>query len=292
MSATWLQRLVVAEWWRRLVPVGVAAAVARPLSEAAVRFPAIRRRAEVNLERVLGETDRRDEIPALAAPYLYENAMRWFLNFKADAIHKTSVKGREHAEHVVDDTGRGVIFSFMHIGTWMALLALPGQLAEAGVEYALPVGFGQTAELSGWVGLWVAQGMRYLHEEANQVLAVGSYDRLRDVLNARGVVTLAFDVPGHAPATMLGRHIGLKAGTARLSTETGAPVLPVQSTLRRGRLVVEILPPIEPAATLAETQANLATEMERLILARPEAVDHPTWRYVEMPPAPGAGPGE
>ena len=230
---------------------------------------------------VLAGTEREGDIASLTAPYYFELGMRWFLHYRSPTVEGATVEGLHHIERARSE-GTGVILSFLHMGNYAMLFRA---LRNAGIDATVPAADdGFAPQLVGALGLERVQGQEHLRG-MHVIPATGSYPELVAIVSAGGAVTIAFDVPGSTRTEMLGRTLGLKSGTARLAVDTGAPVLPLDVRRRGAHLVLRVMAPIRPAASVAETHRRLADTMGRLVMDRPEAVERPQWRYIEAPSA-------
>jgi lauroyl/myristoyl acyltransferase len=80
------------------------------------------------------------------------------------------------------------------------------------------------------------------------IAAAGSFELVLTRLREGRICQIAVDVPGSTACTFLGRPAKLASGPAALAFASGAPIVPVVPRLRRGKLEVHVLAPLEPAS--------------------------------------------
>jgi KDO2-lipid IV(A) lauroyltransferase len=171
------------------------------------------------------------------------------------------------------DRGNGMIYALPHLGNW---------------EFAAPVASALSVEV-----VAVAENLANRHIRdwfvalRNQldigiILATGSTQVMRDLeaaiaRNAAVALLCDRDLRGRGVGVrFFGEETTLPAGPISLALRTGAPVLPVASYFEGAGHRVVVRPPIqipEAGSRTARLQAGtqmLASELERLILERPE----------------------
>ena len=251
-----LTRFQAAGLARRTYPVGVGIALARARAERAWRSdPRARANALGAMELLVGRTARVADLEHLAIEHLFETFKHEELAWRLGVVTRLPVSGLEHLRpHVT--AGTGVILSVVHQGHFAAHAAC---VARHGFPISVVVArtlYGEQPHT--FAGLYRRQLFATFSSSPHVSLvdATGSYPAVRDLLRAGATVLLACDLKGSTPVEFLGRTVGVPSGTARLSLETGAPVVPL-SVGPHGRLeglhLQEALLPAEhddPAALL------------------------------------------
>lgn len=239
---------------------------------AAWRDPAARVRARAAVRAVAGASAG----DTLALAHLAEEGARELVLHRPRLLSRGPVRGadllaRAHA------SGRGVLVTYCHLGPFPALgvtLAafVPDVFTVGGAWIAdPPPGIPQPPRRDRWRAIFDAAGVRLVNAES------GGGERIRELLGAGEVVSMTFDWPGSVETPFLGRPTWLASGTARLTTETGALVLPAMRRWRRGLPETVIAPPLDPRdfrdwRALHERIAALHTSW---IAARPAALEDP-----------------
>ena len=101
------------------------------------------------------------------------------------------------------------------------------------------------------------------------------------MLESRGILGIASDVPGRTPVTFLGRRVVGSFGAPRMATTTNSPVVLVTARRDAGGSYLQLDPPLEPA-DFADPGALLDEMLRRhgeAILAWPEALESPLARF-------------
>ncbi|MBI4494800.1 MAG: lysophospholipid acyltransferase family protein [Chloroflexi bacterium] len=206
-------------------------------------WPAHRRRAERNLERVLGpDADR------LLVRKTVHNVFRNYARYMLDLVRlpytdlrqferEAVVHGREHFDQAMA-AGRGVVLASGHIGSWdlaAAWLAAQGHRVNVPVETLKPERWNeQVQKLRRAAGLnaipmerGVRQMLRVLRK--NEILGL-LVDR---PLAQEGIPVLFFGAATHVPA-----------GAAKLALKTGATLLATAAVREAGRPTIFVSPPL------------------------------------------------
>lgn len=286
-------RLYASPLTHRLIPARVALAIASAVG------PAVRRRRN-SVERRDGESFMADLLlytPRAAAAH--ELAQRWLVEkslvgelfWRPWLLKRSRILGREHWD-AAHPGGRGCLVVLGHIGPTWALSAI---LARHGLHHHIVVGshyFDRPPP--GYRGLAVLYRRREYGEKPlghHHIIPNDSPpERLLELLKAGESVGIAFDVAGSAATPFLGRQVALSGGVATLAFKTKVMVLPVFPERRGTRVDVRFLPPIDPASHRdpRSLRASIAQAFERVVLARPEAVElawYPSPLVTEAPPA-------
>ena len=278
-----VQRLQASGAAQRLYPVSVGVQLARLRAARLWRRPDAREEARAGMELVVGRTPRAAELDVLARRYLVELCKHQELAWRLDVITRLPVQHlerlRQHA-----DAGQGVIISNVHQGHFAAHSAC---LSRHGVPMSTVIAprlFGEQPQTAS--GLRRRQLYRtFTHEPGvTPVNAVGSYARLRDHLRGGGVVLMACDLEGSTPVRFLGRTIGVPSGTARLSLETGAPVLPLSISPHGSVERLEVQEALLPSehSSPAELMQALFDRHAPAVLAWPEGCERPVIHLHEV----------
>lgn len=284
-----LLRLQASGVTRRLLPVRVGVALADARAARLWRRPSAREEATQAMQLLLGRTSRAAEVERLARAWLVELCRHEELAWHTDLICTRPVRSLERLREQVD-RGRGAILSVVHLGHFGAH---PGCVARHGfplVATVAPTLLGEQPRTP--AGLRRAQLFRtFDHDPRVTVVdASGSYERLRSVLRGGGTVLLGCDLRGSTPVRFLGRTVRVPSGTARLSLETGAPVV-VLSAEPDGlleRVVVQepLLP--EHFPTVPELLQAVLDRHAPAVLAWPQAYERPRL-HLDVVPEPALG---
>lgn len=278
-----LARLQASGAARRLYPVPVGVALARVRAQRLWGRPAARRDALANMDLLVGRTPRAAELEDLARRFLFETCKHQELVWRLDVVTRMPVDGLDRLRTSLD-RGRGAILSVVHQGHFgahpacisrhgfpMRALVAPTLLGEQPATFA-GVHRRQLAET-------FAGG-----RDVTVVNAAGSYAQVRSFLQAGGTVLLGCDLKGSTPVRFLGRTVGVPSGTARLSLDTGAPVLPV-SVAPDGHLErLEVQEPLLPEDHRSPTEL-LQAVFDRhapAALAWPQGFERPLLHFEQM----------
>ena len=182
-----------------------------------------------------------------------------FLRFIGDIAHArrlskeqifdrvADIQGRQHFEEALA-MGRGLIIATCHLGNFeVGAVAVAQRVPETHVLFRGDVhgGFEQMrADLHRQLGL----------TEAHVEKGLQTWMQLRDALSRGGAVLIQADrcMPGQ-PGTatpLLHGHVEMPDGPAKLARISGAPVLPIVSSVQPdGRVLLHIDTPIDPQQT-------------------------------------------
>lgn len=226
--------LTAEERRERRVPRWVAIARAVRRGRASWDVEAERRRALAVMEPVARDPG---ELVALARRHLVEQAVRETLLARLWQL--------ERSPRTPPPRGGGVLVSYCHFGVYAGM----------------PITFLDTrprvlAVVGAWLlerptpderGLRIARWRRGIERAGVEpILADGCFGRVVDLLRARELVTVPFDLGGSAPPVrLLGLDAALASGTARMAFEAGAVVQPAMRMRRRHRIWTELGPPLD-----------------------------------------------
>lgn len=288
-----LTRFQAAGLARRAYPVRVGTWLARARAERAWRTDArARTDALAAMELLVGRTSRAGDLEQLARAHLYETFLHEELAWRLDVVMTLPVTGLEHLRpHVT--AGTGVLLSVLHQGHF-------GAHAACVARHGFPVSVLVASTLYGeqprnFAGLYRRQLFATFSSSPDVTLvdATGSYAEVRTLLEAGRTVLLACDMKGSTAVRFLGRTVGVPSGTARLSMETGAPIVPL-SVASDGRLerlhLQEALQPAEHRDAAALLQAVFDRHAPA-VLAWPQGYERPRMHLRELGPDDGADGG-
>ncbi len=275
-----LLRLQASGTARRLYPVRVGIAIADARAARLWRRRDAREQALAAMDLLVGRTHRAGELEQLARAYLVELCRHEELAWRTDVITSRPVR---HLERLREQVGRGkgVILSVVHQGHFGAHAACVSRCGLPVAALVAPTLLGEQPATPGGLR------RRQLHRTfaswpgVTVVDAAGSYGRVRSLLQNGGTVLLACDMKGSTPVEFLGRTVRVPSGTARLSLETGAPVvvLSAEPDGHLERLVVQepLLPEDHPS--LPELLQAVLDRHAPAVLAWPQACERPLLHF-------------
>ena len=282
----------------RLLPASLALALASRLGPALRqrRNPSEQRDALIFMRELLAHTSRADEATELASRWLAEKSRMGELFWRPWLIRGSSVQGLEHLQ-AARAGGRGVVMVFGHI---LAAWSVPAILGTVGIPAYVVVGAHYYEPMpDGYEGIAlmhrrVAYGESVLPMD-HLVLATGRPERLKELVEAGEIVTIAYDAPGRAATPFLGRTVGFGGAAPRLALETGAKIVPAIPERHGTRLVMRFYPAIDPAEyeDTKSVRAAIARAFEPIVVARADEIELawiPCPLITELPPkeTPGA----
>lgn len=239
------------------------------------RSAAARQRARLSMAAIVGQTRRAGECEQLARLHVMEEGVREALLWRRWQVPCADAKSLERLESAAA-AGRGVLLSSAHMGAYPMIPALVNKIGSSLIVVADAWLFQQPSP-----GLW---GMRLAHWRnelaavgAHAIPAKGSFSALVDLLAEGRIVYLLFDMPGRRETRFLGKPVMLADGTARISKQSGAPVLSVHPRRIGHRVWMDVGEVLEPDAFADAVQlhAALALRHEEWILRQPQALEDP-----------------
>ena len=275
-----LLRLQASGAAQRLYPVRVGTALADARAARLWRRPDARAEALAAMDLLVGRTHRAAELEQLARAYLVELCRHEELAWRTQVITSRPVRHLERLRTQVG-RGRGVILSVVHQGHFGAHPACVSRSGLPVTALIAPTLLGEQPPTP--AGLRRRQLFRTFTSwpGVTVVDAAGSYDRVRSLLQGGGTVLLACDMKGSTPVRLLGRTVRVPSGTARLSLETGAPVvvLSAEPDGHLERLVVQepLLP--EDHRSVPELLQAVFDRHAPAVLAWPQACERPPLHF-------------
>jgi hypothetical protein len=233
--------------------------------------PSARRRSRLAVAAIAGPGKVPDRI---AREHLSHAAAREQLIWRPRMIVAGTVEGGEHLASAAA-TGRGVLVSYCHFGPFPAIGVTAREFASdvhqvAGTWLVDP----RPGRPSGRAGRW-----RGIFERAGVPLirAKGCFPLVAELLRRGAVVVMAFDWPGSAETTFLGKPVMLASGTARVAEATGALVIPAMRRFQQLELCTVFGAALDPAMHLGWRGLHdaVAAQHERWILESPAALEDP-----------------
>lgn len=233
----------------------------------------LRRDATLQMKWLLGRSTRADEIDELAPKYAEQRMLRKAAIWRPWRTTRPASCGISELQELVQ-SGRGVIVSFAHHGDFYGALGSLGFInihiptAPAVVTSTASHEERQIARTMAWRG-------------GNVFSSTSSYERLRDILRQGRVIALSCDVAGNAHMTILGRDVQGSSGVAKLASETGAWIMPMNAYRHALGQLVALEAPIDPDSfpDWQTIHAEIARRYEPAILAWPEALHEPLRRW-------------
>ena len=258
----------------RLLPMPLARQLVSRQAAAAWADPDDRRFAVLQMQYLLGESDRAGEAESLAPRYLFWSLLRAEYRWRPWLITRQRIDGLPLLQ-AARRKGRGIVLSTMHHG-------MRGGVAASFSNAGVPLHVIMAPELLNNPTPAQRQLARVVSRYAETFPAArGSYRHMVNLMHRGEVVSLSTDLPGSCPMTILGRRVQAASGAARLALETGAALVPV-TTHQAGLLqTLRVHEPLDPAdyTSVADLQQAIADHHEPALLAWPEAVEQPLRRW-------------
>lgn len=232
------------------------------------------------VELLYGQLDRFD-LEKLGRDYLFETLKRDEFSYRPAVISRFPV----HRPHVLRELAAdgGVILSFLHHGQYTGTIS---SIARHGFQISLAAHADFFLTGRTWSrAMRLERDVMALSRNGVELFpAPGSYTAMRDRLLRGEIVGIASDLGGSGRIRFLGRTVGAATGAARLAIETGAPIVPV--TVRRAgiRQTLTLEDPIRvaPGDDVVAVLQEIFRRHEPAILAWPEAVERPLWRFRDV----------
>lgn len=261
----------------RIVPLGLANAVAEPVADAVrVLTPAHRSQLRRNYAVVLGRPED-DPVVERAVRACYHHFGRYVAEVihaqgwsTEDVLDRVDVEGAEHLREAAD-MGRGVIFVSGHIGS-----------TETAASLAVLHGFRVTSLAERIRPAWLMDYLVASRERMGITLlpVTGAGISLIRVLRRGGMAAMVVDAGvegvGSLPVSFCGRRTQFPEGPARLARMTGAPVVfGMAARLPRGRFRAHVCEPLLADRSLSADESiarltqQIATTLEQYIRRYP-----------------------
>lgn len=123
---------------------------------------------------------------------------------------------------------------------------------------------------------------KVFHDAGIQLIySTGCGMTLYKVLRRGGAVLMSMDMPGERRIRFLDKPVDMVDGTVQLATKTDALVLPVALMPLGRRWEIQIGEALDPRdfANPQELHLTLVSIHEKLIMAAPEHLENPLWRW-------------
>ncbi|HTK67086.1 MAG TPA: hypothetical protein VL595_32230 [Pseudonocardia sp.] len=279
-----VDRLRAATRARRLVPTELALIGIDVLYRSAVRLSDRRAAAaKASMAAVVGRTSREHEVARLAPLHVAARARGWELTWRSWELERVPVRHEERL-HRARASGRGLMLSKSHLGplaAWVPLGRMLNPLILPADEWLLD------PPNPGLDGYRVEHRRRVFHDAGIKLIySTGSGMTLYKVLRRGGAVLMSMDMPGDRRVTFLDKPVDMVDGTAQLATRTDALVLPVALMPSGRRWEIRIGEAMDPRdfAGADELHLALAKIHEQQIMAAPEHLENPLWRWPAATP--------
>jgi lauroyl/myristoyl acyltransferase len=263
----------------RRAPLPLTAPLVRRRVRRAQADPGLAAVARRQMEFVLGAARPDADLDAVATKHLADMMWRRELRWRPRTITRQHVTGIENVK-APREPGQGLLIAFLHHGRYDGIF---GAMAAAGSE-RLFVAAGAGMFEPDTPPHLLALG-RAVERGATMMSTTVGYAGYRDVLLDGRAFAIAVDLPGSSHVRFLGRQLRAASGVARLSKETGAPVV-VASASPHARATQELTlsKPLSPdshpdAASLLQA---IFDELEPSVLAWPEAYEWPRAHFFEL----------
>jgi lauroyl/myristoyl acyltransferase len=268
-------RLFVDERLHRLVPDGLALALARTVGRARWLWPPARRRALGRISLTIAGTRRESEAASLAREELVVRTIHNTFMWRPWAVANVPLISRDTLDAALS-SGRPVILASVHLSAdCITVLAEHGYRDFTAVtgRWLLP-----TAEElpPGGVGHMVLAFRRRAEAAGLRLVAAGgTYPQLRALLDEGVRLVLMADLPGTTTTRMAGKTAYLRSGVARLACETDALVVPIAAVLEGDGARVTVLEPLDAREADGPQQLldRLAEIFGEVMLEHPASIE-------------------
>lgn len=255
-----------------------------------------RRRALEAMSAVVGSTARAGEVEELARMHLIETEVQTTLFWQPWETVRVDAASVAHLRAALS-ADCGMLLSGCHVGPYFHTTSVGRALRRSVYVVAGEWTFQEPSR--GYWGRRVVRRRRGLRAQGGRIVrAAHSFPLLLALLEEREILLITFDVPGGHATRFLGKPVMLATGTARLSFQTGAPVVPIRARRTGHRVWVDAAAPLHPRefADVEELHGALAGVHERWILELPATVEDPrrpgAWEHATHTPGAGAAPPE
>lgn len=269
---------------RRLVPTELALIGTDVIYRSAVRLSARRAAAaHESMAAVVGGTSREGDVARLAPLHVAARARGWELTWRTWELDRIPVRGADHLRKA-GASGRGLLLSKSHLGplaAWVPLGRMLRPLLLPADEWLLD------PPTPGHDGYRVEHRRKVFHDAGIKLIyANGSGMTLYKVLRRGGSVLMSMDMPGERRTRFLDKPVDMVDGTAQLATRTDALVVPVALMPLGRRWEIQVGEPLDPRdfADPDELHLTLVSIHEKLIMAAPEHLENPLWRWPAATP--------
>ena len=234
-----------------------------------------RRRALKAMSAVVGGTARAGEVTELARMHLVETEVNTAFFWQPWETVRVDAASAAHLRAAVS-ANCGVLLSGCHVGPYFHITSLGRTLKRT--VYVVAGEWCFEEPRPGYWGRRVVRRRQGLRAQGGRIVrAAHSFPLLLALLEQREILLITFDVPGGHETRFLGKPVRLAAGTARLSLQTGAPIVPVRARRAGHRIWVDAEAPLDPRefAGVDELHDALAAVHERWILELPATLEDP-----------------
>jgi lauroyl/myristoyl acyltransferase len=231
--------------------------------------PSARRRSRLAVAAIAGPGEVPDRV---AREHLGHAAALEQVIRRPRMILDGAVEGGTHLASA-KAAGQGVLVSYCHFGPFPAI-GVSALECASDVHQVVGGWLVNPHSISGRARRW-----RSIFERAGVpvIEAKGCFARVADLLRGGAVVVMAFDWPGSAESSFLGKRVMLASGSARLAESTGALLVPAMRRFSGLRVCTTFDAPLDPAAHGGWRALHdvVAARHERWIRECPAALEDP-----------------
>ena len=227
------------------------------------------------MSAIVSGTTRASEVEQLARRRLVEEAIKEALFWQPWRTVNIDEASREHRRSALSSKRR-LILSTCHLGPYFLNMSAFSAVGCSPIVISAPWFFADPSP--DYWGRRLARWRRGVAERDERLASSsGGFALARALLEQDEVLLNYFDMPGSRSTMFLGKPVMLTRGSAELSFQTEALVLPLRARREGARVWTDVLAPLDPRdfATPQELHLALAEVHERSILALAETLEDP-----------------
>jgi lauroyl/myristoyl acyltransferase len=268
-------RLATSTALRRPLPTGALVGMATAKGRQRWQDREEREHALQTMSAIVSGTNRASEVEQLARRRLVEETVKEALFWQPWRTVSVDEASREHMR-VALSSKRRLILSACHLGPYFLNMSAFSAVGCSPIVISAPWFFAEPSP--DYWGRRLARWRRGVAErEERLACSSGGFTLARALLEQDEVLLNYFDMPGSRSTMFLGKPVMLTRGSAELSFQTEALVLPLRARRQGSRVWTDVLAPLDPRdfTTAQELHLALADVHERAILELAETLEDP-----------------